>query len=143
MKPVVIARFSIIMLVVMLPAAAAMLAFLCRSFLPAELFVALAVLLLGLGIYRRNAIWIANDRLFLRDYPIGFTVSVPTRDIQDVTLGEENDALFRNGVQWTNVIVIKLRDGGRLTIGQYPLIPSLREAQSRLRAALELPQAAA
>lgn len=143
MKPVVIARISIIMLVVLLPAAAAMLAFLCRSFLPVELFVALAVLLLGLGIYRRNAIWIVDGRLFLRDYPLGFTVSVPTSDVQDVTLGEEDDALFRNGVQWTNVIVIKLHSGGTRTIGQYPLMPSLRVALSRLRAALGLPQTAA
>lgn len=143
MKPVVIARFSIVMVAFMLAAAAAILAFLCRSFLPAELFAVLGVLLFALGIHRRNAIWIMDGRLYLRGYPFGFTFSFPTSDIQDVTLGEENDEVFNNGFHWTYVIVIKLRDGRNRTIGQYPLMPSLRVALSRLRAALGLPQTAA
>jgi hypothetical protein len=138
--PLVIARFSIIGMAVGGVATGAALALLCRSFLPPEFFAVLGVLLFGLGVYRRDAIWITDGRLFLREYPLRYTSSFATGDIEDVTLGEEYDKVL-SAFQWTYVIIIKLRSGGKYTIGQIPLVPSRRIVLERLRDALGLPPA--
>ncbi len=116
-----------------------MLALLCHSFLPPEIFAALAVLLFAAGVYRRNAIWIENDRLFYRASPLMTpTCSMAIEDIADVAMGEED--VWTSHPMWTRVIAIKLRGGGTHKVGQVPLMPNLRTALARLREALGLPK---
>jgi len=141
MKPVVIARYSIVMMALANAVVGAMLALLCHSFLPPEIFAALAVLLFAAGVYRRNAIWIEKDRLFYRASPLMLTCSMAIDDIADVALGEED--VWNSAFMWTRVIAIKLRGGGTHTVGQVPLMPSLQTVLARLRDALGLPKVAA
>lgn len=138
MKPVVIARRSILVQVISFAGLVAMLALLCQSFLSPELVVALALPLLALCLYRRNTIWIADGHLYYREFPLDFTVAVPLSSIEDVTLDKEHDR-FVFPFYWAYVVAVKVQ-GGYHKIRLFGVTPALSVVLARLRRALGLPQ---
>lgn len=137
MKPVVIARFSIVMLAVSALAVWALIAFFCRSFLSPELAAAPALLLFGLTVYRRNAIWISGDHLHYREYPLDFTRAVPVSSISDVVLAKRHDWFF-DYLFNAYVLVIKAEDKA-YEVAMFAVFPGAPGALVKIREAVGLP----
>ena len=141
MGPLVVARFSMIVLAVQIAGSCAMLALLCISFVPPIAFIPIALLLLSIGIsrHRGRAIWVENERISYRDGSLLGAVSREVRDVEGVELGQEDSLSWP---VWHRALIIKFRGGGQVKIHTFSLTASGSVVLARLRDAVGLPKTA-